>query len=257
MASTRPVSLSSLPLTIKTPTAAMTPDTAPTTAATAVRARRARRPDRQRRDPADVAHAPERPELLEEVCDVDVDLDALDSRAAAGVRTRLKKTPGAQHPTPGSMGESDLMLDTHAVARSLTAADFTPAQADAITDAMREFTERGDHVTPDQFKAGQAEVRSEITELRSEQRTQIAEVRTEIAEVRTEIANLDTRLSTQIAELRAEQQTGIAGVRTEIAEVRTEIASLETRLIRWMVGTVLATAALTVGILRFLAGSGG
>ncbi|MCY4377638.1 MAG: hypothetical protein OXC31_28095, partial [Spirochaetaceae bacterium] len=37
----------------------------------------------------------------------------------------------------------------------------------------------------------------------------------------------------------------------------TEIASLETRLIRWMVGTVLATAALTFGILRFLAGSGG
>ena len=135
------------------------------------------------------------------------------------------------------------MLDTHAVARSLTAADFTPAQADALTDALREFTKQGDHVTPDQFKAGQAEVRSEIAELRAEQRTQIAEVR-------TEIANLDTRLSTQITELRAEQQTGIAGVRTEIA-------SLETRLIRWMVGTVLATAALTVGILRFLAGSGG
>ena len=120
------------------------------------------------------------------------------------------------------------MLDTHAVARSLTAADFTPAQADALTDALREFTEQGDHVTSDQFKAGQAEVR------------------TEIAEVRTEIANLDTRLSTQIADLRAEQRVGIAGVRTEIA-------SLETRLIRWMVGTVLATAALTVGILRFLA----
>ena len=160
------------------------------------------------------------------------------------------------------------MLDTHAVARSLTAADFTPAQADALTDAMREFTEQGDHVTSDQFKAGQAEVRAEIAELRSEQRTQFAEVRTEIAnldtrlsaqigDVRTEVANLDTRLSTQIAELRAEQQTGIAGVRTELAEVRTEIASLETRLIRWTIGTVLATAALTVGILRFLAGSGG
>jgi len=110
------------------------------------------------------------------------------------------------------------MLDTHAIARSLTAADFTPAQADALTDSLREVTEAGDHVTPDQFKAGQAEVRTEIAELR--------------VEVRTEIANLDTRLSTQIA------------------GVRTEIASLETRLIRWMVGTVLATAALPVGILR-------
>ena len=142
------------------------------------------------------------------------------------------------------------MLDTHAVARSLTAADFTPAQADALTDALREFTERGDHVTSDQFKAGQAEVRAEIAEMRAEQRTQIAEVRTEIAEVRTEIANLGTRLSTQIADLRAEQRAGIAGVRTEIA-------SLETRLIRWMVGTVLATATLTAAILRFLSGSAG
>ena len=126
------------------------------------------------------------------------------------------------------------MLDTHAVARSLTDAEFTPAQADAITNAVRLAAEQGDHVTPDQFKVG------------------FAEVRTEIAEVRTEIAALDTRLSTQIADLRNEQRTQTAEVRTEVAEVRTEIANLETRLIRWMVGTVIATATLTVGILRFL-----
>ena len=96
------------------------------------------------------------------------------------------------------------MFDTHAVARSLTEADFTPAQADAITNAVRLAAEQGDTVTSDQFKAGLAEVRSEI------------------AEVRTEIASLDTRFSTQIAEARAEQ-------RTQIAEVRTEIASLDTR----------------------------
>ena len=111
------------------------------------------------------------------------------------------------------------MLDTHAVARSLTDAELTPAQADAITDAVRLAAEQGDHVTSDQFTAGQAEVR-------------------------TEIAALDTRLSTQIAAL----DTRLS---TQIAEVRTEIASLETRLIRWMVGTVLATATLTFAILRF------
>ena len=70
------------------------------------------------------------------------------------------------------------MLDTHAVARSLTAADFTPAQADALTDALRLAVEQGEHVTSDQFKAGMAE-------MRAQQRTEIAEVRTEIAEVRT------------------------------------------------------------------------
>lgn len=112
------------------------------------------------------------------------------------------------------------MLDTHAVARSLTAADFTPAQADALTDAFRLAAEQGDHVTSDQFKAGQAELRAEI-------------------------ANLDTRLSSQIASL----DTRLS---TQIAEVRTEISNLETRLLRWTVGTIIATATLTVGILRLL-----
>ncbi|MCY3763044.1 MAG: hypothetical protein OXH50_17500, partial [Gemmatimonadetes bacterium] len=64
----------------------------------------------------------------------------------------------------------------------------------------------------DQFKAGLAEVRTEIAELRSEQRTLIAEVRTEIAKSRTGVP----------------------------------------RSRGWMVGTVIATAALTVVILRFL-----
>ena len=71
------------------------------------------------------------------------------------------------------------MFDTHAVARSLTAADFTPAQADALTDALRAAAEQGDHVTADQFKAGQAEVRAEI-------------------------ANFDTRLSTQMSRIESE-----------------------------------------------------
>ena len=145
------------------------------------------------------------------------------------------------------------MLDTHAVARSLTAADFTPAQADALTDALREFTERGDHVTADQFKAGQAEIRAEIAELRSEQRTRISEVR-------TEFANLDTRLSTQIAEVRTEFANLGTRLSTQIAEVRSEIGNLESRLIKWIIGTVVTTAGVTVaiagvvvGVLRLLA----
>ena len=36
------------------------------------------------------------------------------------------------------------MLDTHAIARALIAADFTPAQADALTDAVRQATEHDD-----------------------------------------------------------------------------------------------------------------
>ena len=80
------------------------------------------------------------------------------------------------------------MLDTHAVARSLTAADFTPAQTDAVTDALRLVAEQGDHVTSDQFRAG-------LAEMRAEQRTEIAGLRTEMAEVRTQISAAETRLT--------------------------------------------------------------
>ena len=79
------------------------------------------------------------------------------------------------------------MLDTHAVARSLTDAQFTPVQADAITNAVRLAAEHGDHVTSDQFKAGLAEVRTEIAALDTRLSTQIAGVR-------TEVSNLETRL---------------------------------------------------------------
>ena len=59
------------------------------------------------------------------------------------------------------------------------------------------------------------------------------------------MTNLDPRLSTRIAEVRTE----VAGLDTRLS---TQVANLETRLIRWMVGAVLATATLTLGILRFL-----
>ena len=122
------------------------------------------------------------------------------------------------------------MLDTLEVARSLTDAEFTAAQANAITNAVRLAAERGDHVTSDRFKAGLAEVR--------------AEMRTEFAAVRTEIADV-----------RAEMRTEFAAVRTEIADVRTDAADREARIIRWVVGAALAAVAAGVGavaaMLRF------
>ena len=94
------------------------------------------------------------------------------------------------------------MFDTLAVAQQLTVGGVARDQAEVIAKAIRDGVKQGDHVTSDHFKAG-------------------------IAEVRTEIANLEKRLSTQMA-------------------------NVETRLISWMVGTVIATATLTVGILRFI-----
>ena len=57
------------------------------------------------------------------------------------------------------------MFDTHAIARSLGEADLTPAQVDAITEAVRQAAGHGDHVTSEQFKVGLAELRAEIAGL--------------------------------------------------------------------------------------------
>ena len=68
------------------------------------------------------------------------------------------------------------MLDTLSVAQEMTAGGIERDQAEVIANAMRKVAEQGDHVTADQFKAG------------------LAEIRTEIAGVRTEVANFETRL---------------------------------------------------------------
>ena len=66
------------------------------------------------------------------------------------------------------------------MARSLTAAQFTPAQADAITNAVRRAAEHGDHVTHDQFKAGLAELRAEIAGVRGDLGAGLAGVETRL-----------------------------------------------------------------------------
>lgn len=60
------------------------------------------------------------------------------------------------------------MFDTHSIARTLSEANLTPAQEDAITEAVRQAADHGDHVTSEQFKAGLAELRTEIAGLRAD-----------------------------------------------------------------------------------------
>jgi len=60
------------------------------------------------------------------------------------------------------------MFDTHSIARSLTDAGIDPQHADALTDAIRQAADHGDHVTSEQFKAGLAELRTEIASLRAD-----------------------------------------------------------------------------------------
>ena len=55
------------------------------------------------------------------------------------------------------------MFDTHAVARSLTAAELTPAQADAITAAVRQAAEHGEPVSRDILDARLAALELRLT----------------------------------------------------------------------------------------------
>ena len=74
------------------------------------------------------------------------------------------------------------MLDTHAIARSLAKTKLTPAQVDAIVNAIRQAAEQGPHVTPDQVQGGNRRAEGGDPNL-----------------VRTEIGELGRQLSTQIA----------------------------------------------------------
>ena len=47
----------------------------------------------------------------------------------------------------------------------MAAADLTPAQVEAITDAVRQAADHGDHVTPDQLNAGITVIRAELAAL--------------------------------------------------------------------------------------------
>ena len=55
------------------------------------------------------------------------------------------------------------MLRTHAIARRLTDSGLPTKQVDAITDALREAAEHGDHVTPEGFRAELASLEARLT----------------------------------------------------------------------------------------------
>ena len=57
------------------------------------------------------------------------------------------------------------MFDSLAIAQQLAAGGVARDQAEVIAKAIHDGVEQGDHVTSEQFKAGLAEVRTEIAAL--------------------------------------------------------------------------------------------
>ena len=113
------------------------------------------------------------------------------------------------------------VFDTHAIARSLTAADLTDAQADAITDAVREAAEHD---------AAAVDVDALAT-------------KADVAAVQADVVALEARLE--------ERMTHFA--------TKEDLTALEARIYRAMlvqagaiVGALVGIAGMVVGVLRLL-----
>ena len=133
------------------------------------------------------------------------------------------------------------MFDTHAVARTLTEADLTPAQADAITDAVRLAAEHDATAIDVETLATKSDLAAVRTELKSD-----------IAEVKSDLAAVEAALKVDVAGVKSD----VAGVKSDVASLEARmsarISAQETRLIKWMVGVGVGVAGLVVAALRLL-----
>jgi uncharacterized coiled-coil DUF342 family protein len=94
------------------------------------------------------------------------------------------------------------------------------------------------------------ELNTEIAGLRTELKTEIAELRTElnteIAGLRTELADSRTELKTEIGTFRTEVRREIGSIAGRFEQVEARFATMEASLIKWMVGSAIASVGALV-----------
>jgi hypothetical protein len=80
-------------------------------------------------------------------------------------------------------------IDTHQTVKDLTAAGFTDAQAEALTQALRQVQQidLSDLATKADLAATRVDLHQEIVDLRNEMKLEFANVRREMAEMKTEL----------------------------------------------------------------------
>ncbi len=120
-------------------------------------------------------------------------------------------------------------FDTLHAAKALTAAGFEAAQAEAITDTIRDaFTES-------------VATKADMAELK-------AELKADIAEVKADMAELKAELKADMAELETRLTTDMAGLRVDMASLETRLAERFEALYKqlWLgaLGIVTAIAAI-------------
>ena len=130
---------------------------------------------------------------------------------------------------------SNTASDTLSVARRLKAAGVEAGQADAIVDAMDQFT--GKSVTVEHFDTAVARLDTRIDGL---------EVRIDGLEVRID------GLKAHIDAVRIELQAGINATRSELQASISANQAAMARFLVIAVGVIIAANALMIGTLRFL-----
>ena len=136
------------------------------------------------------------------------------------------------------------MFDTHAIARSLTAADLTDAQADAITAAVREAAEHDGAAVDVDALATKADV---------------AAVQADVAAVQANVVALEARLEERMTHFATKEDVAALEERMGI-KMTAELAALEARLAWRLVGAGVAIAGIQAAALFALlrmVGSGG
>ena len=151
------------------------------------------------------------------------------------------------------------MIDTHAVARTLTEADLTPAQADAITDAVRlaaEHDAAGIDVETLATKSDVAAVKSDLTAVEAALKSDVAAVKSDLAAVEAVLKSDIAGVQANVTAVEAALKSDVAGVKSDVAaleaRLNARISAQETRLIKWMVGVGVGGAGLVVAALRLL-----
>ena len=127
---------------------------------------------------------------------------------------------------------SDTVFDTHEIARSLTAADLTDAQADAITAAVRRAAEHDAAVDVDALAT----------------KADVAAVQADVAAVQADVVALEARLEERMTHFATKEDVAALEERMGI-KMTAELAGLEARLAWRLVGAGVAIAGIQAAAL--------
>ena len=129
------------------------------------------------------------------------------------------------------------VLDTHRIVKRLQEAGFSDAQAEVVTDVVREARE---------FDFANLATKADIAALRTEIAT--LATRAELDLVKADVATLKA----DVAGLKAD----MTALKLEVAALRSLIAEGKADTLKWVIGLVLVQGGVVVTLIKLLPGFG-